>query len=263
MANYRGPSKLTIPNLILPGTHNSGYDKEAKFTPSSETCQDRSPITQLKTGIRVLDIRTQFYSGYSLGDPRRFQIFHASNSGRNIEEDILGTSLEQGQGSGVNGFHYSPQTVDARKEIVILDFHQFKNFTDDAHQELAGVIKNKLNDYRVNSNIVSSIIEPELRSLTLSQIWARGDYKNTVIAYNAIPRDVSFWPGVNQRWIGKNDPSESELKSFMDSVGNETKSTHELRSIQCARYVWPFFVPKDMSDSIRQWFYSENKNSYI
>jgi len=67
MSRYSGARSLRIQDCILPGTHHSGFDKEAANTPSMETCQDVSPLKQLRAGIRVLDLRVQFFSGYGAG----------------------------------------------------------------------------------------------------------------------------------------------------------------------------------------------------
>jgi hypothetical protein len=237
MSTYGGVRNLPIHMAVLPGTHNSGFDKKASYTPSSEVCQDVSPHEQLNAGIRVLDIRVHHYSGYPLGDPRRFMIFHSATSGRTIQGDII---------NGVKSFHYG-KGWDRRREVVILDFHQFRNFSSTAHSELIGILKTSLG---------GAIISPTYRDLSISQIWNLSGYRNVVVAYNDGARDPGFWPGVNQRWIGSNTPSESELKAFIDRVGNEVKPAGELRSIQAARYVLPFFVPKDMSGQLMSWFAS-------
>jgi hypothetical protein len=229
MGTYQTVRNLTIKDTILPGTHNSGSDKQASRAPSSETCQDVSPNTQLQSGIRVLDIRTQFFSGYASGDPRRFQIFHKGNSGRTIEGDIIQAAI--------NLYTGGPQ------EIVILDFHEFKNFTEAAHRELADVIKRRMG---------TRLVVPGLQDFCISQLWRLK--KNAVIAYNASSRDSAFWKGVNQRWIGKNTPSNDELRNFVSAVGREPKPENELRAVQAAKYSLPFFVPKDMSPEVMRWF---------
>lgn len=237
MSTYSGVRNLPIHLAILPGTHNSAFDKQAEWTPSSEVCQDVSPHAQLNAGIRVLDLRVQFYSGYPVGHASRFSIFHSTTNGRTVQEDIIrGVKVYQ-HGAG----------WDRRREVVILDFHEFKNFTPAAHAELVSLLKTSFGD---------SIISPTYKELSISQIWGLPGYKNVVIAYNNSARDASFWPGVNQRWIGSNTPSESELKAFIDRVGAEKKPAGELRSIQVARYVLPFYVPKDMSGQIMSWFAS-------
>jgi hypothetical protein len=245
MSTYTGCRDLRVNDAILPGTHNSGMDKQASYQNSLATCQDVSPFNQLMTGIRVLDLRTQFYSGYPLGDHRRFMIFHDLNSGRTIEGDILSQVL--------NFRKHLPLKGDPQREIIILDFHEFKDFTEAAHWELAGVIKNTLG---------SIIVDPWMSSLTLSQLWQFGNF-GVVIAYNADPRDRRFWYRLNQRWIGSNTPSTDELKDFMNRVASESKPHDELRSVQCAKYNKLVHTPDDFSDKIRQWFYADSQSSYI
>lgn len=230
-------SNLRVDELILPGTHNAGMDKQASYSNSYDTCQDVSPHSQLQTGIRALDLRVQFFSGYPQGDRRRFAIFHSSNSGRNIEGDVLQAVINL----------YTAH----RNEVVILDFHDFKNFTVAAHRELATVIKNRLG---------SKLIEPKWKTLVLRQLWAL--QKTVVIAYNDEQRDPLFWPGVNQRWIGKDRPSSSELKSFIDRVGNETKPDYQLRAIQAHKYTL-VYQPDDMSPDVMNWFAAGENNSPI
>lgn len=238
MGTYQTVAGLRIQDAIIPGTHQSGFDKQAPYVNSMETCQDVSPHAQLHAGIRALDIRVQFYSGYPSGDPRRFSIFHDKNSGRTVEGDIV---------QAVINLHSA-----ASQEIVILDFHQFKNFTEVAHKELTGILKRRFGQ---------KIISPSLSELVIGQLWWLK--KNVVIAYNATPRDTRFWAGVNQRWIGSNTPSSSELKRFIDRVAQETKPRGELRSIQAAKYVWPFHVPDDMSSNVMSWFAAGDSNSPI
>jgi hypothetical protein len=230
-------ASLRIDEMILPGTHNSATDKQADYSNSYDTCQDVSPHSQLHTGIRVLDLRVEFFSGYPQGNAKRFSIFHSLNSGRTVEGDCLQAAINL----------YTAHD----KEVVILDFHQFKNFTDAAHRELASVIKNRLG---------SKLIEPKWKFLSLRQLWAL--QKNVVIAYGDNRRDPLFWPGVNQRWIKKDRPSSSELKSFIDQVGNEVKPEYELRSIQAHKYTL-VGQPDDMSSDVMNWFSADNANSPI
>lgn len=247
MSSYASARHFRIMDCTLPGTHNSGFDKEAPYTNSPETCQDVSPFKQLMTGIRVLDLRVSFINGVPAGHPGRFMIFHSLQSGRNIQEDILDKVLE---------FHrHTANAGDAKREIVILDFHEFRGFDDAAHRELAQLIKNKLEPY---------LIPPWLKELSISQIWGMG-VLNVVIAYHASVTDPLFWGGVNQRWIGEEIVSSDVLKKFMDQVAAESKPWNELRSIQCAKYIasFPVPVPDDISSSIGTWFYAENSSSYI
>ncbi|WP_152666151.1 hypothetical protein [Pseudomonas abietaniphila] len=75
MTAYAGAGDLRVVDLILPGSHDAGMDKDAPYTNSYETTQDKSPWYQIMSGIRVLDLRIEFFFGYAVNDPRRFQIF--------------------------------------------------------------------------------------------------------------------------------------------------------------------------------------------
>lgn len=231
---------LRIEDLILPGTHNSGVDSEALYTSSFGTCQDYSPFNQLIRGVRVLDLRVEF-DPTARTQQERFLLVHHIRSGRNIKRDIL---------DALNSFHQRT----GGKELVILDFHTFEHFTPDAHAELATLIKATLG--------TDALIPAHYRSFTLKQIQSRGPM-NTVIAYNRGLRDALFWGGVNQRWKGDFSPSTDALKTFMDSVAQETIPEGELRSIQCAKYNKFPPTPDDFSDKVGQWFASKDINSYI
>jgi len=243
---YTACRALRIMDAILPGTHDSGMDKDASYTNSYETCQDISPYAQLMNGIRVLDLRVEFKENAPVNSHSRFSIYHSLNSGRTVGYDIL---------EGVKGFrNHKPAEGNPKKEIVILDFHQFKNFTDAAHKELHALIKNSLG---------AAIIPRWMNALTIEQIWNYGDY-GVVIAYEDDRRDPLFWNGVKQKWIGENFPSTDKLKEFMDDIATQSKPYDELWSIQCAKYnKLPLGTPDDFSDKIREWFYSEDKESYI
>lgn len=238
MERYSGSRVLPIGETVLLGTHNAGYDKKGPETPSMETCQDVPIYDQLMWGVRVVDLRVQFFSGAS--GQRRFAIFHKTPNGRYIEGDVL-EALQRYR-----------RDAQAYKEIVILDFHEFKNFTAAAHRELAGVIKRVLGD---------SIIPPTCQEAAIVQLWELN--KNTVVAYNSGSRDGSFWQGVNQRWIGSNTPGKDKLARFIKDVGREPKAYGALRSIQAAYYSMPFFVPKDLSGDVMGWFAASSSGGPI
>ena len=247
MANIPHLGCLRIAELILPGTHNSGMDKKSpNFNWLQETTQDVSPEQQIQQGIRALDLRVSFYESYPMPDPRRFQLFHGTSSGRNIGNDILAPVLQFYRDVERDG-------SDAR-EIIILDFHEFKGFTPQAHQQLHEQVLETLGE---------RLIPYALRSLTLDEFWTEHPRRNVVIAYNVAQSSVAFWDGVDQRWSGSNLNNTRELKAFMDTVAASGKSDTYLEAVQCAKYVLPFHVPDDFSDKIDEWFHSEDEHSYI
>ena len=247
MANIPHLGRLRIAELILPGTHNAGMDKQSpNFSWPQEITQDVPPEEQIRQGIRALDLRVSLYDTYPVSDPRRFQLFHGTSSGRNIANDIL-APVEQ-------FFRDLERDGDNAREIIILDFHQFNGFTAQAHPELHEQVIQTLGDRLIPHN---------LRSLTLDELWNEHPRRNVVIAYNASRTSPAFWDGVDQRWSGNNLNNTSELKVFMDSVAASDKSDVYLEAVQCAKYVLPFHVPDDFSDKIDEWFKSEDERSYI
>jgi hypothetical protein len=247
MARTSGLESLRVDELILPGTHNSGSDKQSPNTGlPQEFAQDVSPHEQLRHGIRVLDLRVRFYSSYPEGDARRFQIFHLTSSGRTVAVDILQRTREY--------FAELEQDGCKAREIVILDFHQFDKFTAQAHEELQALIYNGLGSRR---------LPYALRGLTLAQLWNEHPGKNVVVAYNYGSAGHELWPGVEQCWPGENLFNTNTLKAFVDRIGNESKRDFELKAVQCAKYSLPFHAPTDLSNKIDEWFKSVDENSYI
>lgn len=230
MEQYGACKNLPVGESILLCSHNSGYDKRAPRAPSNETCQDRDIKEQLAWGVRVLDLRVQFFSNNQ--GASRFGIFHSTVNGRYIESDVLDKLLD------------FRRSFSAYKEIVILDFHQFKNFTDAAHQELAALIKRKLG---------AQLVPYSCKDAAIVQLWELN--MNTVVAYNHDGGlQGTFWPGVNQRWVGSDTPGKDKLGDFIKEVGKEDKAFGALRSVQAAYYSLPMFVPKDLSEDVMRWF---------
>ncbi|MGV8919248.1 MAG: hypothetical protein ACOH2R_15845 [Pseudomonas sp.] len=138
---------------------------------------------------------------------------------------------------------------DTAREIIILDFHQLENFTDETHREFAQLIRDKIGH---------RIIPHALHERSVWQLWRQHPGKNIVIAGNV---EISgAWPEVDQQWIGENVLSTQTLKAFMDAKAGKVKQPHMLRAIQCAKYV---IAADDFSDKIDQWFHSVDENSYI
>lgn len=241
MDNTPGIYKLRIDELILPGTHDSGSDKEApKMMLPNEITQDVPIRNQIMRGFRVLDLRVEFFPGQPTGHPRRFQLYHLTASGRTVADDVLGA---------LNAFYADPGR---QNEIIILNFHQFKNFTEASHRELHTLI---------DQNIGHRLIPHSQRYFTLEQLRQQMPGKNVVISYNWRSGD-GYWPGVEQQWIGENYISTSTLKVFMDEASSQPKRPYALRAIQCAKYTG-FFVPDDFSDKVDLWFASKDSESYI
>jgi hypothetical protein len=241
MANTPGIYKLCIDELILPGTHDSGADREApKMMLPNEITQDVPVRDQIMRGFRVLDLRVELFPGQPIGHPRRFQLYHLTASGRTVADDVLGA---------LNAFYADPGR---QNEIIILNFHQFKNFTEASHEELHTLI---------DQTIGNRLIPYSQSYLTLEQLRQQMPGKSVVISYNRRSGD-GYWPGVEQQWIGENYISTSTLKVFMDEASSKPKRPYALRAIQCAKYTG-LYVPDDFSDKVDLWFASKDSESYI
>ncbi|QJI44992.1 hypothetical protein HKK52_29860 [Pseudomonas sp. ADAK2] len=243
MDNVPDLYKLRIDELILPGTHDSGADKKAStLNFPQEITQDVPASEQIKAGFRVLDLRVRFLPGKAANDPKRFQLYHWHDLNRFVSTDILDI---------LNNFYDGSSS--RAKELIILNFHQFDNFTEAAHDELRLLI---------NEKIGKRLIPSSFRYSTIDDIWKTIPGRTVVISYNKYTNNSDYWDGVQQQWSGENYISTDKLKKFMDEVSLEPKRAYSLRSIQCAKYTG-IFVPDDFSDKIDKWFHSEDGNSYI
>ncbi|WP_296256413.1 MULTISPECIES: hypothetical protein [unclassified Pseudomonas] len=247
MAQTPNLEHLRIDELILPGSHNSGSDKQSpNFGVPQEYAQDVSPLEQLRHGIRVLDLRIAVDENYPEGDPARFQLFHLTSSGRTVAVDIV---------EAVRAFFAELESDGtAAREILILDFHQFEGFTDQAHAQLQAQVFNELG---------GRVIPFDMHHWTLGQIWEHQPGRNVVVAYNSSSVEELGWDGVTQRWPGENLFNTNTLKTFVDDVSKEHKAPFYLQAVQCAKYSLPFHTPSDLSHKIDQWFESVDENSYI
>jgi hypothetical protein len=238
---------LRIDQLVLAGTHDSGSDKQApQAMLPQEYTQDVSPAKQIEAGIRALDLRVSFVDCYAVGDPRRFQLYHLTLTGRTVSGDIF-DMLE-------HFYNGAFEPTDTQKEIIILDFHQFEHFTDAIHDEFIGLIDEKLRH---------RLIRYEDQTLSINELWAHHPGRTVVAAYNKGNDHPLLWPGVDQLWSGSNLNTTKALKVFMDGTTQSRKQDYQLQAIQCAKYVLPFHVPDDFSDKVDEWFHSVDIDSYI
>jgi hypothetical protein len=242
MGKHPELGRLRIDQLILPGSHDSGMDKQApNFSIPQEITQDVPCLAQLRGGIRVLDLRVQAHRSFRLDQPERYQLYHLTSSGRTVLGDVV---------MALEAFYQSPANA---KEIIILDFHQFHGFSDEEHNRLHELL---------DQHLKARMIHYDLKDLTLDQLWRQHPGKTVVIAYNG-PSPYRYWQGVAHGWIGSNTPSTTTLKAFMDEWAQKQQFRLPLSSIQCAKYNKLFFTPDDFSDKIDAWFESKDINSYI
>ena len=169
--------ELTLTEMTLPGTHNSGTCRPVAVYPANEIIrtQSMSLRNQLNLGIRVLDLRI------GQNSPGNYIISHDKYRTRYSLSDAL---------QEIVGF-----INDTRKEIVILDFHRFNNLGqgDFDFDQLKAEVNNSFDGYR---------LLPNSQGRTLGEIWQTCGRQRIVVAWN---HDQSYdptymWPGVKQSW---------------------------------------------------------------
>ena len=176
--------KLTLTDMTLPGTHDSGtYHPVSCIGSRWVRTQHTSLADQLQAGIRVLDLRI------GQNSPGDYIIVH----------DVWRTHYTLSQAlKEVKGF------VDStKKELVVLDFHRFVNLGSGSYNynQLKDQIKLLLKGYCL----------PHLSHATLDEIWMTCGSQRVVVAWNAGDPDDYMWPGVNQRWYST---ANSKLKLY-------------------------------------------------
>ncbi|XP_075548072.1 uncharacterized protein LOC142582347 [Dermacentor variabilis] len=132
-------STLSLLDMLIPGTHNSGMYNQMYTHPHQEYLynQDQTIAQQLAYGIRSLDLRVQ----YSGGD---FYVTHSRTAGWPTIRQVL---------KEVRDF------VEETGELVLLDFHRFTTGFDEGHDNVT-----------VRHLELVSLIVTELRGVLLDNL---------------------------------------------------------------------------------------------
>lgn len=184
-------SKLTLTEMTLPGTHNSGTYQPASVVGSLWVkTQELSLAQQLNYGIRCLDLRI---GQNSSGD---YVICH----------DTWRTRYSLAQ-----ALKEVTEFIDSNtKEIVILDFHRFVNLG-------SGVYDYNQLRQQIASALSGYCLPPRHAGDTLEAIWSSAGQKERIVAaWNTSNPDSYMWPGVNQQWYRDAD-SLNKLYEFIKS----------------------------------------------
>ena len=177
MEHYCGVlEKLTLAEMTLPGTHNSGTCQLVSgFGTTMIQTQDHSLHLQLKYGIRALDL--------SIGQtsPGNYILcYDAWRTSYSLEEAL----------TEVKDFIDS-----SKKEVVVLDFHRFVNLGSGSYDyiQLKQQVTSALSGYTLSASRADD---------TLAAIWSSPESKKgrVVVAWNVDNPESYMWPGVNQRW---------------------------------------------------------------
>lgn len=218
---------LTIEEMALPGTHDSGtYDMKSVVSRPWTQTQNLNLEEQLQAGARVLDLRIGIQPDEQ-GD-NKFILVHDTWR----TEVTLSNALDQ-----VISFSNAEST-----EIVLLDFHRFvelETASPSDYTEMINIVKSKLS---------GMLIPPSQSNTKLDDIWKQKE--RIIVAWNRDGKDSSFWDGVDQGWFNKS--SESELYT---AIGDELKKSHSGLWSICAILTASAFDPiHSLSPELSQWF---------
>nr|XP_037284901.1 uncharacterized protein LOC119177815 [Rhipicephalus microplus] len=194
-------STLSLLDLLIPGTHNSGMYHQGYAHPHEEYLynQDQTVAQQLAYGIRSLDLRVQYSSGV-------FYVTHDRIRGWPTIEQVL---LE------VREF------VQATGELVLLDFHRFtKGFDKESdnvtarHMELVKLIFTKLGDVALDNyayfmKLVDLLDRCQNKTKPSGHVIVFYNYAGYTGKYQ---RFLS--PGVHHKW--PNAQNESALMQYLE-----------------------------------------------
>jgi len=115
----------TLPKLALPASHDAGmYRVTNAVPPPAARTQDLNLYEQLSIGIRYFDLRPRWYDN-------TFYIHHE------VVRDAFGPPLDEVL-EDVRRF------MEDRRELVILKFSHYRDFTDEVYKKLVQAIQAKL-----------------------------------------------------------------------------------------------------------------------
>ena len=221
---------LTVPQLTIPGTHDSGtYDMVSIVGKNWTQCQDLDFTRQLNLGTRSFDMRIGYQSNKS--DEQRYILCH-EDWRSNV---TLANALQQ----FVAFSNAHPQ------ELIVLDFHRFTSMNEDGI-DFTGLIQT------IKNQLGGSLLLPSAQQQTLGQIWASTKAR-IIVAFNNGTTDPSFWPGVNQQWAGSDVTDAEGLQAYISKVLS-TSLPGSLWSIQAA--VAPKLGPPVLEPNLSNWFYA-------
>ncbi|XP_023220953.1 PI-PLC X domain-containing protein 1-like isoform X2 [Centruroides sculpturatus] len=192
--NRKYISNLSLTELMIPGTHDSGSYATFPYDDGIVTiisryvyAQEERIFNQLTYGIRYFDLRVARVN-------HQFIIQHGSIITKNTLEEVLSDVLD---------------FVETTKEIVILDFHRHPDH-ENVQVDLLNFIKSKLNPYLI----------PKGSKLKLGDILD-SPYRILVTFNQAKISDPKLWPSLCQIWP---DVLEVEdLKEFFSAFYNRSE----------------------------------------
>lgn len=201
MAKTMGIGRLTLNELTLPGTHNSGCDWQASYAlvPGKHwlACQHQSFYSQLNNGSRALDVRL-LYDASVKEEHDRFRFHHNEF----LSSRTLGNLL-----TDLNRFLYENPD-----ELIILDFKNLKSNQ--------GSFDFKLFQELMLRSLRHRIIPSHKKYFTLNEIKQSSPLQRVLVCapgHRDLDADL-FNEEVQSKWSGISTTNIDELKAFITTV---------------------------------------------
>ncbi|APC19000.1 phospholipase [Pseudomonas frederiksbergensis] len=237
MSETRYMDRLSIGEIVWPGAHNSGVDRDASYPlhiaaiSNWVVCQDGPFIQQLNEGVRALDLR--FHADEHWMGIKKFHTFHGPATGRSLSELIK--SLK----------YFLNENPD---EFIILDLHELKTLNGDAF------------DYKTFNTVIMNelglrLIPEKNKSLTLGELKKLSRQQRIVLAAAWHPDFNSplYWGGISHQWSGTDITPPNELKQHIARTLKSPPSGAMPWSLSATSYELLVGV-KRITTELNEWF---------
>uniref|UniRef100_G3ML16 Phosphatidylinositol-specific phospholipase C X domain-containing protein n=1 Tax=Amblyomma maculatum TaxID=34609 RepID=G3ML16_AMBMU len=219
-------SRLTLREMLIPGTHNSGMYNLGYAHPHEKLYlynQDQTIRQQLAYGIRGFDLRVQYYNG-------QFYVTHDTVRGWITIREVL---------QDVRWF------VNVTGEVVLLDFHRFttgfgKTNENERHMELWKLIVKELKDlllekaawWKPVGDIFGDCTNGEVKNGRIIVFYNHDFNSTTYDKYLAMP--------VKQMWPNAHHPD--VLKTYLEKEACAPQSSQMIGIMAELTASFPNFI---------------------
>ncbi|MBA4362156.1 MULTISPECIES: phospholipase [Pseudomonas] len=234
MSNVLDIHRLKLTDIVWPGAHNAGMDKQAPnydvVIGNWTTCQNGSFAWQLSNGARAFDIRL----GYTEGADQSIFYFHHNGYQSHRVLDELMTDVSA----------FLDRNPD---EFIVLDFHQLADGSKPFDYQ-------KLNDLLV-SRLGQRVIPPGDAEKTIGELKRISSRRRVVLAAHGrreLDEDY-FWPRIPHKWINKRFTDTEDLQNHVSSALEDAPYETFLWSLSATSYAF-LGGPQDIKIQINDWF---------
>jgi 1-phosphatidylinositol phosphodiesterase len=216
--NWETIKSLKVEELLLTSAHHSGFDQDNSSWPEEMwgACQDYDCYTQLRDGVRVLDLRL-IDNATDTSD--RFQFKHGSFCIERYAHDC---------GEEVDRF-----LTENPEEFVILDFHTLESVPSKSFDFIR-----MLRDFPTNRGV-----PVQAQHLTLDEIRQQHPGRNLIFASN---NQFTHWPKILHKWSGHEYISANDLIPEIKTI-MKAPPINRIWSLSAASFIidGPERIPSD------------------